>query len=491
MDEEVGLHMLQLKGSKQASKRACPFPRNPNYAIYGKGCPDPGDLKDGHTCLNGNKEYDTLQEAWTACGEVAECAAVMEHSNHKYYLRRANDPDMAVDEGSYMLGYHCTHEEELQEQARRQELEEQHKLEEERQQEEDRLHNEEIREMRVSDDQHAVFQEKFISSAWSEYMKEGGLSDKPSKDAVEVQKDITRDFSALFSHFMNTDCGWDTKDENCQMGNQAYINNQTRNATGILKDDVFSSCGRICEEAGAACGGFSYKEGSETCYFRQNTRCGVKAETYTSCFTKKITRHGADLKEERANVLREIEDHHSLYVKTENHDCGWSDSSKRCGMDNQAWISSGERDIPLISPDEVVNVCGLICKEAGDVCGGFTYKLETKTCHFRKNTTCGVYEMGGTNCYTKKEMMPRHHAVHNATAKNITEHDASSDPEASEASESTAETPDAEAAATEPAAVDPAAAASFYEPIVTQAPAPAVVQDFATGVNLAPGTVAW
>ena len=70
----------------------CSPPDTPDVS-YGKHCGSGG-------CINGNIGYSTLYEAWTKCGQVAECGFIMLYSNEKYYLRRASDPN-----GQGFVGY--------------------------------------------------------------------------------------------------------------------------------------------------------------------------------------------------------------------------------------------------------------------------------------------------------------------------------------------------------------------------------------------------
>lgn len=58
----------------------------------GKDCPG------GDGCLNGNKRYDTLPQAWDACGQISGCAFIMSYDDpvagyEGFYHRRATDPD--------------------------------------------------------------------------------------------------------------------------------------------------------------------------------------------------------------------------------------------------------------------------------------------------------------------------------------------------------------------------------------------------------------
>lgn len=46
----------------------------------------------GTDCINGNRGYDTLQEATSRCQTVSECGGVMKYMDGKSYLRRTTDP---------------------------------------------------------------------------------------------------------------------------------------------------------------------------------------------------------------------------------------------------------------------------------------------------------------------------------------------------------------------------------------------------------------
>ena len=58
----------------------------------GKSCPPA--LLALALCLNSNIAYGTVAEATTKCNSLTDCGGVYAHSNGKYYLRRATDPDI-------------------------------------------------------------------------------------------------------------------------------------------------------------------------------------------------------------------------------------------------------------------------------------------------------------------------------------------------------------------------------------------------------------
>merc|ERR1712232_238421 len=68
----------------------------------GQDCP----TGEGKWCLNGNTAYSTFEEAWEACGRVAQCKRIMKHSNDEYFLRRADDPVSNLT-GQQTLRYLC------------------------------------------------------------------------------------------------------------------------------------------------------------------------------------------------------------------------------------------------------------------------------------------------------------------------------------------------------------------------------------------------
>ena len=58
-------------------------------------------------CLNGNKGYPYLHEAWKACGKIPECGFIIKDINNYYYLRRWSDPNMEVDPRVWGYNYYC------------------------------------------------------------------------------------------------------------------------------------------------------------------------------------------------------------------------------------------------------------------------------------------------------------------------------------------------------------------------------------------------
>jgi len=67
------------------------------------GCPDHIAAK----CLNSNAGYDTVEEAWVACGTITECGIVLQHKSKaglKFYLRRSDDP-VTQDDKSKSVPY--------------------------------------------------------------------------------------------------------------------------------------------------------------------------------------------------------------------------------------------------------------------------------------------------------------------------------------------------------------------------------------------------
>jgi hypothetical protein len=85
------------------SAEACEAAATPDGP--GKNCPDNAD---DSTCINGNKGYSSLKEAWDDCGQVDECGAVMLFKNGQYYLRRASDPDRPAGDGTQCFAYTCS-----------------------------------------------------------------------------------------------------------------------------------------------------------------------------------------------------------------------------------------------------------------------------------------------------------------------------------------------------------------------------------------------
>ena len=81
--------------------------RNPNVFLPISGCDVPvNDIVnygfyclDKDACLNNNKPYYSLVEAWKMCGKVEGCGFVMRYSNGKYYLRRLSDAHKNTEAG--------------------------------------------------------------------------------------------------------------------------------------------------------------------------------------------------------------------------------------------------------------------------------------------------------------------------------------------------------------------------------------------------------
>mmetsp|Transcript_130506 Transcript_130506/g.226787 ORF Transcript_130506/g.226787 Transcript_130506/m.226787 type:complete len:262 (-) Transcript_130506:94-879(-) len=115
LDEEgAGLQMLQKKASQhhtghqpdaQARAEACALPDERALQAKGKRCP-PAEGPNSLPCLNKNKDYETLEQAWAACGRVEDCDSVMQYTDGRWYLRRATDPDIS-GEGLKLYVYTC------------------------------------------------------------------------------------------------------------------------------------------------------------------------------------------------------------------------------------------------------------------------------------------------------------------------------------------------------------------------------------------------
>merc|ERR1719464_1013397 len=78
-------------------------PKKPDYVSYvsySLGCP--GDIS---TCLAFNEAFDTIQDAWKACGLNYKCGFISK-SNGKYYLRRDSDPKQD-NSGASGIIYSC------------------------------------------------------------------------------------------------------------------------------------------------------------------------------------------------------------------------------------------------------------------------------------------------------------------------------------------------------------------------------------------------
>lgn len=77
------------KGKSSNNSTACPFPGPGLKEDYEpKQCP----TNAPSSCINGNKPYNSLKEAWEACGTVEGCGNILEWTDKKFYLRRRCDP---------------------------------------------------------------------------------------------------------------------------------------------------------------------------------------------------------------------------------------------------------------------------------------------------------------------------------------------------------------------------------------------------------------
>lgn len=91
-----------------------------------------------------------------------------------------------------------------------------------------------------------------------------------------------------------------------------------------------------------------------------------------------------------------------MYAKSKDMLCGWDDNDVKCQMDNQAYINAGDRNKPNVAREHAMHACGRICAEAGSECAGFVWQAATKSCHFRKNASCGHRPAEGIDCFQKK-----------------------------------------------------------------------------------------
>lgn len=287
-DQEQGLELLQVKGSKVSARRVCPMPEFPALQEYGKGCPAKVPGTSGSTCLGGNKPYKTLQEAWAACGANPECGVILEHQDRKFYLRRATDPDTPAGQGSYIFKYDCP--------ERRQEYEQQmaelHEAEHMKYEAAERakMHHHrvaaDIEALKASKEDDEKMQEKHLEKALTHDIMGGGLSEEDIKKEQRVLQSIQADLGHLYDKTEDTSCGWGNL-EQCQWWNQAFVYNGHRNVSKVSREDALAFCGRICEEAGEECGGFQWASYSDECFFRKKTDCGVYERKGDDCFTKK------------------------------------------------------------------------------------------------------------------------------------------------------------------------------------------------------------
>jgi len=104
-EEKKAQGRLEAERLLKVAESKCPIPKYQGKLPIGKGCPK---LEGGgYECLNGNAEYLSFPEAWIACAETRDCGAILKHSNSKFYLRRASDPDMTDGSPSYSIMFNC------------------------------------------------------------------------------------------------------------------------------------------------------------------------------------------------------------------------------------------------------------------------------------------------------------------------------------------------------------------------------------------------
>mmetsp|Transcript_105896 Transcript_105896/g.192658 ORF Transcript_105896/g.192658 Transcript_105896/m.192658 type:complete len:430 (+) Transcript_105896:57-1346(+) len=125
-DGQRALHLLQLRGSRK-SGNGCPAPdptRNGAFSTTAKACPHPGDNPESwsDSCLDGNRGFYSLWDAWEKCGITEGCGAVMDYGNGLFYLRRESDPDDPTVSTAKVFVYACEakaqEDEEIREAAR-------------------------------------------------------------------------------------------------------------------------------------------------------------------------------------------------------------------------------------------------------------------------------------------------------------------------------------------------------------------------------------
>lgn len=108
-EEGTGIQMLQKKASQLGlqpeAMQACALPDQRAVQAKGKRCPPP-EGPDALPCLNHNKDYDTMEQAWAACGQVPDCDSIMQYTDARWYLRRSTDPDIS-GEGLKLYVYTC------------------------------------------------------------------------------------------------------------------------------------------------------------------------------------------------------------------------------------------------------------------------------------------------------------------------------------------------------------------------------------------------
>mmetsp|Transcript_125362 Transcript_125362/g.228186 ORF Transcript_125362/g.228186 Transcript_125362/m.228186 type:complete len:261 (+) Transcript_125362:55-837(+) len=106
-EEMPGLQMLQVKASsKSQPTEECPLPDSSDFQAKGKRCPPDEDQRGLDTCLNSNKPFETMADAWKACSTVPDCDQVMQHTDARWYLRRGSDPEIE-GEGMKLYSYTC------------------------------------------------------------------------------------------------------------------------------------------------------------------------------------------------------------------------------------------------------------------------------------------------------------------------------------------------------------------------------------------------
>ena len=66
-----------------SSTKCATAPSTPAVPGFGADC--------SGACINGNRGYASLQQAWTQCADTAGCSHVMAYTDSKFYLRKSND----------------------------------------------------------------------------------------------------------------------------------------------------------------------------------------------------------------------------------------------------------------------------------------------------------------------------------------------------------------------------------------------------------------
>lgn len=103
--EHAALQMLQVKSSAVRQPEACSAPQYAAFESKGKRCP-PKEGDNPRPCLNDNRPYYSMEAAWEACATIEDCDVVTQYIDSKWYLRRANDPDIE-GQGLKMYTYTC------------------------------------------------------------------------------------------------------------------------------------------------------------------------------------------------------------------------------------------------------------------------------------------------------------------------------------------------------------------------------------------------